>query len=299
MKSRGAGLSTARRSDFPTAVLYLAPSLAVFGVFVFFPLIYTVWLSMMDWNLISPDIRFVALGNFMRLFRDPLFWRVLGNTVVFAVCTVLVSACLGLFVAVSINEKIIARTVYRTAIFLPYVTATSAMALVWLWIFDPQYGFLNLALKAAGIKGPEWLASTSWAMPAIIIMTVWRFTGYIMLLYLGGLQRIDRELLESAAVEGAGPAAVFWKITFPLLSPTTLFIIVTTLLTMLQNFETVYIMTQGGPVNSTNMLVLYLYQNAFQFFEAGYASAISVILFAMMIGLTYVQLRSSKRWVTY
>lgn len=288
-----------RKSDAVAAGIFLFPSLMVFATFVFFPLIYTIWLSATDWNLISPDKNFLAFGNYLKLLRDPLFWKVLANTAVFSIATVFLSVSLGLFIAVSINRKIAAKTMYRTLVFLPYVTATSAMALVWLWIFDPQYGFLNMVLKVVGVRGPEWLGSTAWAMPAIIIMTVWRFTGYIMLLYLGGLQSINGELLEAASVEGAGKTAVFWKITFPLLSPTTLFVVITTLITMLQNFETVYIMTQGGPVNSTNMLVLYIYQNAFQYFEAGYASAVSVLLFLMMIGLTVIQLRSSKKWVTY
>lgn len=288
-----------RKSDSLAAGLFLFPSAAIFAVFVFFPLAYTLWLSSTDWNLISPEIKSIGIGNYSRLASDPLFWKVLANTVVFSAFTVGASVALGLFIAVSINRKIAGRTLYRTCIFLPYVTATSAMALVWLWIFDPKYGFVNMICKAIGFSGPEWLASTSWAMPAIVIMSIWRFTGYIMLLYLGGLQGINGELLEAASVEGAGKTAIFWKITFPLLSPTTLFVIITTLITMLQNFETVYIMTQGGPVNSTNMLVLYIYQNAFQFFEAGYASAISVVLFAIMIFLTLVQLRSSKKWVTY
>jgi len=288
-----------RKTEGLTAGLFLLPSLLVFGIFVFFPLVYTFWLSATDWNLISPDRNFLAFGNYLRLLGDPLFWRVLANTAIFSASVVVLAVSLGLFIAVSINRKIAARTMYRTMIFLPYVTATSAMALVWLWIFDPQYGFLNMVLRGFGVHGPEWLGSTSWAMPAIVIMTVWRFTGYIMLLYLGGLQGINGELLEAASVEGAGRTAIFWKITFPLLSPTTLFVVITTLITMLQNFETVYIMTQGGPVNSTNMLVLYIYQNAFQYFEAGYASAVSVLLFLMMIGLTAIQLRSSRKWVTY
>jgi ABC-type sugar transport system permease subunit len=287
------------KGDGLTASLLLAPSLLVFGVFVFFPLIYTFWLSATDWNLISPEKKFVGLRNYLKLLRDPLFWKVLSNTVVFSFFAVAISVSLGLFIAVLINRRTPGRTLFRTAIFLPYVTATSAMALVWLWIFDPQYGFLNMILKALGLGGPEWLASTSWAMPAIVIMTIWRFTGYIMLIYLGGLQAIDNELLEAASVEGAGRLAIFWRITFPLLSPTTLFVVITTLITMLQNFETVYIMTQGGPVNSTNMLVLYIYQNAFQFFEAGYASTVSVVLFVIMIGLTWLQLRSSRKWVIY
>jgi ABC-type sugar transport system permease subunit len=173
------------------------------------------------------------------------------------------------------------------------------MALVWLWIFDAKYGLLNTLLRYVGFPGPEWIGSVHWALPAIVIMTIWRFIGYDMLIFLSGLQRIERELIEAATVEGARGFTVFYRIILPLLSPTTLFIAVTTLITMFQNFETVYIMTQGGPVNSTNMLVLYLYQNAFQFFEAGYASTIAVVLFLLMLGLTALQLGLSKRWVHY
>lgn len=288
-----------RQSDLPVAALLLLPSLLVFTVFVLFPLVYTFLLSLTDWNLISPEKVFVGLDNYRRLLADSLFWKVMANTGIFTLVVVLVAVSLGLLLATQVNRRLPGTTIHRTVIFLPYVTATSAMALVWLWIFDPMYGFLNMGLKALGLHGPAWLASTSWALPAIILMTIWRFTGYIMLLYLGGLQSINSELLEAAEVEGASQGQAFWRITFPLLTPTTLFVVVTTVITMLQNFETVFIMTQGGPVNSTNMLVLYVYQNAFQFFEAGYASAISVVLFLIMILLTWLQLSASRRWVNY
>jgi ABC-type sugar transport system permease subunit len=285
--------------DSKVALLFLAPSLLVFSIFVFFPLLFSFFLSLTEWNLVSSEKPFVGFQNFLRLFKDPLFWKVVSNTAVFSIAVVAGSMGFGLVLAVLLNLKIQYRTVYRTGMFLPYVTTPAAMALVWLWIFDTKYGLINFFLSFLGVSGLEWIGSVHWAMPALIIMTIWRFTGYDMLIFIGGLQRIEHELLEAAEMEGAGRFTTFFKIILPLLSPTTLFIAVTSLITMLQNFETVYIMTQGGPVNSTNMLVLYLYQNAFQFFEAGYASAIAVVLFILMLALTSGQMELSKKWVHY
>ncbi|MEA3336698.1 MAG: sugar ABC transporter permease [Chloroflexota bacterium] len=281
------------------ALSYLAPSLLVFAVFVFFPLAFSGYLSLTKWDMISPNRQFTALGNYRRLLDDPLFWKVLKNTTIFSVTVVLASMAIGLALAIILDRNLRGRAFYRAGIFLPYVTSAAAMALVWLWILDPQYGLINELLRMVGIKGPGWLASVKWALPAIIIMTVWRFVGYDMLIFLGGLQSISSDVTEAARIDGAGEWALFRHITLPLLSPTTFFITVTSFITMFQNFETVFVMTQGGPVNSTNMLVLYLYQNAFQYFEAGYASAIAVVLFLIVVGLTSLQLSLSRRWVVY
>jgi ABC-type sugar transport system permease subunit/glycerophosphoryl diester phosphodiesterase len=291
----GRGFGQKLKGDGFVAAAFLLPSLAVFSVFVFAPLGFSFYLSLTGWNLISPEKPFVGLKNFSDLAADQLFWKVMWNTVVFSLAVVVLAMVIGLFLASLLNNtKLKGRTVLRTGLFLPYVTTPAAMALVWLWIFDAKYGLLNLALGFVGINGIEWIGSVQWALPALVIMTIWRFVGYDMLIFLAGLQRIERELIEAATVEGAKAPAIFFRITLPLLSPTTLFIAVTSLITMFQNFETVYIMTQGGPVNSTNMIVLYLYQNAFQFFEAGYASAIAVILFILMLLLTALQLGLSR-----
>lgn len=278
---------------------YLAPSLVVFTVFVFFPLLFSLYLSFTKWDLISPNRAVVGLANYVRLYRDPLFWKVLRNTTVFSVSVVLAALALGLGLALAVNRPIRGRSIYRAGIFLPYVTSAAAMALVWLWIFDAQYGLLNGILRAVGITGPLWLGSVDWALPALILMTIWRFTGYDMLIFLGGLQNISSEIVEAARIDGANEWVLFRHITLPLLSPTTFFIAVTSFITMFQNFETVYVMTHGGPVNATNMMVFYLYQNAFVFFEAGYASTIAVVLFALVVVLTALQVRLSGEWVHY
>lgn len=286
--------------DLSTVIVYLAPSFLVFSVFVFFPLFFSLYLSFHKWNLISPTKIFVGLGNFTRMFtKDPLFFKVLVNTTIFSVVVVVVSLFLGLALALILNSKIRGRTIYRAGIFLPYVTSPAAIALVWLWILDPKYGLLNDILRVVGIRGPEWLASVKWALPAIILMTIWRFVGYDMLIFIGGLQSLSPEIQEAAVVDGAGWWTLFWRITFPLLSPTTFFIAVTSFITMFQNFETIYVMTGGGPVDSTNMIVYYLYQNAFEFFEAGYASAIAVVLFLIVVTLTAIQFRIQGKWVHY
>ena len=286
--------------DLSTVIVYLAPSFLVFSVFVFFPLFFSLYLSFHKWNLISPNKIFVGLGNFTRMFtKDPLFFKVLVNTTIFSVVVVVVSLFLGLALALILNSKIRGRTIYRAGIFLPYVTSPAAIALVWLWILDPKYGLLNDILRVVGIRGPEWLASVKWALPAIILMTIWRFVGYDMLIFIGGLQSLSPEIQEAAVVDGAGWWTLFWRITFPLLSPTTFFIAVTSFITMFQNFETIYVMTGGGPVDSTNMIVYYLYQNAFEFFEAGYASAIAVVLFLIVVTLTAIQFRIQGKWVHY
>jgi len=286
--------------DLPTAIIYLAPSLVVFSVFVFFPLVFTIYLSFHKWNLISPKKTFIGFGNYIQVFtEDPLFIKVLWNTTVFSVVVVLATLIFGLILALILNREIAGKSFYRAGIFMPYVTSAAAMALVWLWIFDPIYGLFNSVLRVLGINGPAWLASVDWALPALIIMTIWRFTGYSMLLYIGGLQNLSNEIREAAIVDGATGWKLFWSVTFPLLSPTTFFITITSLITMFQNFETVYVMTRGGPVDSTNMIVFYLYQNAFEFFEAGYASAIAFVLFIVVVSLTALQFRVQRKWVHY
>jgi ABC-type sugar transport system permease subunit len=288
-----------RKSDLGKAILFISPSLLVFAVFVFFPLLFSGVLSFTKWDLISSERPFAGLANYARLFSDRVFLKALANTAVFSVIVVAASGVIGLALAVVLDKPIRGRTIYRAAFFSPYLTSTAAMALVWLWIFDPQYGLINGALAGLGISGPGWIASVDWALPALMIMTVWRFMGYDMILFLGGLQGVPRELKEAALIDGASGTRIFFRITLPLISPTTLFVVVTTFITMFQNFETVAVMTQGGPVNATNMLVFNLYQNAFQFYEAGYASAIAIVLFAIVIAATAFQMRASKRWVHY
>lgn len=286
-------------SHLRVAALFLAPSLIIFGVFIYYALGFNIFLSTTSWNFLTPDFPSVGFDNYVRLFNDARFWRALSNTAVFAVGTISFSMLFGLLFALMLNEKIPARGVLRTIFFTPYVTTTAAVALLWVWIFDPRYGLVNAALAMFGIEGPRWLTDQNWSMSALIIMNVWKTLGYTMVIYLSGLQAIPRDLLEAAKIDGAGRWTMFRYITFPLLSPTTFFILVTTLLSAFQVFDQVAIMTQGGPVGSTSVLNFYVYEQAFVNLRAGYAATISTIFFIILLSITIIQVRLSRRWVHY
>ncbi|MCL4560924.1 MAG: sugar ABC transporter permease [Chloroflexi bacterium] len=289
--------SPLRRADYLTAILFLAPSLIVFGVFVYYALGFNLYLSFTSWNFLSSTKTFIGLENYQRMIADPRFWKVIVNTFYFSIATVAFSLLFGLVLALILNQKMSGRGLLRVIFFSPYITTTSALALLWIWIFDPNYGLMNYALQLVGIGGPRWLTSTTWAMPALIIMTVWKTSGYAMVIFLAGLTNIPHELREAAQIDGAGPWATLWKITLPLLSPTTFFILFTLLISAFQTFDQVAVMTAGGPINATNVLNYYIYEQAFINYKAGYAASLAVVFFLILLGLTILQLRASRRWV--
>ncbi len=288
-----------RRADALIALLFLAPSLFIFCTFIFFPLAYTFWLSFHKWNMIKPARPFIGLTNYQRLFTSPDFWHVLRNTAVYTAGAVSLTMLTGLVLALLLNRPMANRALYRAAIFSPTVTATVAVAMLWLWIFDPQYGLMNELLRAVHLPRLQWLGDPFWALPALIIMGVWKFAGYDMVIFLAGLQNIPQELYEAAKIDGANGIDAFRMITLPLLTPTTFFLLTVSIISSFQVFDQIFVMTQGGPINSTNVFVYYLYQNAFKFFEAGYASSIAVVFFAIIMTLTFVQTRLANRWVHY
>ncbi|MCA1646567.1 MAG: sugar ABC transporter permease [Chloroflexi bacterium] len=280
-------------------MLFLAPSFVFFAIFWYYPLLASAYISLTKWNIVAPTKPFVGLLNYERLFADPRFMLIIKNTAFYSIGVVGTSMLLGLGLAVLLNRKMVARGLYRTAIFTPYVTSLAAVSLLWTWIFDPQFGLMNAGLRALLIPAPGWLSSPEWALPAIMVMAVWHSLGYNMVIFLAGLQNVPEELNEAARIDGATGPRLFWHITLPLLSPTTFFLVVTGLIASFQVFDAVAVMTQGGPLDSTNVFVFYLYQNAFQFFEMGYASAIAMVLFAIVIVLTAIQMVASRRWVHY
>ncbi len=291
--------SRRKRKDFVTALVFLTPSLTLFGIFVYYGLGFNIYLSLTSWNFLSKTKKIIGLLNFERLFADPRFWKVLWNTTYYAVGTIVLSIVLGLLFALLLNQKIPGRGIFRTIIFSPYVTTTAAIAVLWIWIFDPTYGLINFALSLVGIAGPRWLTSTTWAMPALLIMNAWRTSGYTMVIFLAGLTNIPREYYEAAEIDGAGRLQTFFHITLPLLSPTTFFLVVTTLLSAFQVFDQVQVMTQGGPVDATKVINYTIYIEAFQSFRAGYAASIASVLFIILLTITILQLRLSRRWVHY
>lgn len=292
-------LVPSRRKNLLTAFLFLLPSLLVFGVFVYYALGFNVYLSFTSWNFLSKTKDIIGFDNYARLLSSKVFWNALSNTAYFAFASVIISLIFGLFLAILLNQKIPARGLFRTIIFSPYVTTTAAISLLWVWIFQPDFGLFNFGLNLIGINGPSWLSNPKWAMPALIIMNVWHNTGYVMVIFLAGLQGIDKTLYEAAAIDGAGGWKKFLNVTLPMLSPTTFFIIVTTLLNNFNTFDQVAVMTKGGPAGATTVMNYFIYQEAFVSFRAGYASTASTVLFLILLLITIMQTRLSNRWVHY
>jgi multiple sugar transport system permease protein/sn-glycerol 3-phosphate transport system permease protein len=292
------GLTPSRR-ERAVFLAFIAPNFLLFGIFTFWPLLYNVYLSFMKWNMIAPRKQLVWLDNYVTMAQDPIFWKVLWNTVYLAAGSITIRLILALGLALLLNQKLAGRAVYRAIIFSPTFTTGAAIALVWTWIFHKQLGLLRLPLDLLGITSPGWLTDIHWTIPALIIVTVWKGLGYDMVIFLAGLQGIPAELYEAARVDGAGAWGLFRHVTLPMLSPITFFLIVTSIINALQIFDIVAVMTGGGPLNSSKVYVYYIYENAFKWFKVGYASALSVVLFLVTLGVTMVQTRLSRRWVHY
>ncbi len=277
----------------------LAPALAVLGVFVFFPVLYVAYLSLTNWDLISPSPEFVGLRNYLDLARSGEFLAALFRTVLFSGATAALTLPLALFLAVLLNREFKGRSVYRTVLSSPYVVPLVGSSIVWLWLYNPNYGLINYVLSLFGISGPAWLQNPSTALLSVIIASVWQYVGYYALLFLVGLQSIPGELYEAARIDGAGSWTEFRRITVPLLTPTILFASTVSVLQSFQVFDQIYVLTGGGPAKSTTTLVFYLYQQGFQFFDIGAASAVSVFMLLSLVTFTALHLYFSRRWVHY
>jgi multiple sugar transport system permease protein len=256
-------------------------------------------LGFTKWDLVTAP-EWIGIANYREAFASDLFRQVLGNTFLYVLLSAPVSVACSLALALMVNRRIRGITAFRTLYFFPVVTSMVAVAVVWSWLYNPEFGLLNYLLRElGGIEGPRWLLSTDWAMPAIALMSIWKGIGYNMLIFLAGLQAIPGTLYEAATIDGAGPVRRFTSVTLPMLSPTTFFVFVITLIGSLQIFEQTYTMTQGGPANSTLTLSYFIFQNAFQYFRMGYATAMAYILFAITLVVTIAQFRLQKRWVFY
>ena len=285
-------------SDTFWGFIFLLPNLLGFLAFILGPVVASLALSFASWDLLTP-IKWVGIGNYRDLFTDEVFWKVLWNTVYYTLGTVPLGIAISLFLAIALNQKIRGIELFRGIYFLPVISSTVAVAVVWQWLYNPEFGLINHLLHLIGIRGPNWLTSTTWAMPAVIIMSIWKNLGFNMLLFLAGLQGIPEHFYEAAKIDGANWWQRFRHVTIPLLSSTTLFVVVTSIISSFQVFDQIYIMTAGGPARSTSVLVHYLYQNAFQYFKMGRASAIAYVLFFMVFIITVIQLRFSKKWTVY
>ena len=280
-------------------LLFVGPNLFFFAVFSFWPIIYSAYLSTRRWDMIAPVKPFVGLNNYRYLFTDDTFRLVLRNTVVFTGVTVGGTLALGLGLALLLNQPLRGREGAKAILFAPSLLSGAAISIVWIYLFDPRFGLIARMLDVVGVASPAWLADPRWAMPAVIIVSIWKDLGFTAVIYLAGLRTIPRDLYEAAKVDGAGPWWRFRSVTLPMLSPIVFFLGVTSLLNTIQSFDIIQVMTRGGPVDSTTTLIYYVYQQGFVAFNAGRASAAAIILFVAMLGITLAQVRWAERQVQY
>ena len=273
------------------AVIFLAPALILLGIFLFYPIAYLLYLSFTTGSFTVEGVRWVGWRNYWRLLIDADFWQVMGNTIYFGFATVIPTIIIPLLLATILNQAIAFRGFLRTAYFIPSITSLVAVGLGFRWLFQTQ-GPVNDWLIALGLNPIPWLSSTIWAMPVLILLSSWKQLGFNLIVFLGGLQTIPQSRYEAAELDGADDWAKFWYITLPGLKPTIIFAIVTTAIFTFRSFEQVYIITGGGPLNSTNLLVYYIYEQAFARFEFGYAAAAATILLLITFIFVGVYLRS-------
>jgi multiple sugar transport system permease protein len=279
--------------------LFLLPNIIGFLLFSLLPVGATLVISTLNWDLIQ-EPKFVGLQNYVTLFRDDtIFHQVAGNTAYFVVGVVPASIVLSLLLALAMNTRLRGISLFRAIFFIPVITSSVAVAMLWRWLYNTDYGLINVGLHALGLPVIPWLSSTRWAMPAVIIMAVWKNLGYNMIIYLAGLQGIPPTLYEAAALDGAGGWARFKDITLPLLGPTTFFILIISIINSFQVFDLAFILTHGGPGIATNTIVMYIYDQGFQYFQMGYAAAIAWVLFIVIFLITLLQMRFQKLWVHY
>lgn len=297
-------MMTARRAD-RTGYLYIAPWLLGFLLLTAGPMCVSLYLSTTSWTMLTPPVG-VGPGNYTAILTDdPLFAVSLMNTLFYVLLAVPLGLGVALTLALLLDQKVKGVAFFRTAFFLPSITNMVAVAMLWLWIFNPEYGLLNSLLRQIGVAGPLWLQSETWAKPSLVLMSLWGVGG-TMMIFLAALQGIPQELYEAAELDGAGPVRRFLHITVPMISPAVLFNLVVGIIGTFQVFTQAFVMTgtaqpgtEGGPNNATLFVVLYLYKKAFQEFRMGYASALAWVLFFLILAATIAQMRMAKRWVHY
>ena len=297
-KGNKKGLSLALRQNI-VGYSFILPNFIGFFIFTFIPVIFSLLLSFSHWDGFT-EMEFAGLDNFIKIFKDRIFVQSIWKTAYFSIFTVLFSMVASLGLALLLNQKIKARGFFRCALFFPYVASVVAISVVWNAMLQPDYGPVNEFLKFIGIANPpRWFASTDWVIPGLIIVNVWRNMGYFMIIYLAGLQNIDESLYEAAALDGAKGWTLFRKITWPLLSPSTFFVVMMLVINSFKVFDMVWLMTQGGPGTASTMLSQYIYNQAFVSWDYGKSSAAAMILFVIVALLTVFQFKAEKKVVNY
>ena len=287
------------RKEWLLFILFMLPNIVLFGLFTFWPMIENIRLSTQRWDMISPIRIDVGLANYRYLINDDTFRKVLFNTAYFTVAAVGLSLLLGLIVALLLNQPLKLRDGARAVVFAPTLLSGAAIGIVWSYIFDPRYGLVAQGLSWINVSSPDWLNRPEWSMPAIIIVYVWKNLGFAAVIFLAGLQAIPKDLYDAARIDGANIWWRFRSVTLPMLSPITFFLLITSILNTFQAFDIIRVMTQGGPVDATNTLIYYVYEQGFVAFSAGRSAAASLVLFVLMMVVTLVQLRFAEERVHY
>jgi multiple sugar transport system permease protein len=282
-----------KRSIKIAPYIFIAPNVILFLVFMIIPILFTFYISFHKWTILGTP-KFTGLANYTKMLSDKVFWISIWNTVYYTVGTVPFSMALGLAGAILLNRKIPLRSFFRGVFFAPVVVSLVATGLIWAWMFNPNYGLINHLLSYVGLQGINWLSSSTWAMPAVILTTLWVRIGYCLVIYLAGLQAIPESLYEAAEIDGANSWQKFWYITLPMLKHTTIFVLVISIIYGFMVFDLIYTMTNGGPGQSTTVIVQYIYQKAFVEGDMGYGSALGTILFLVMMIFTAIQLRMGR-----
>lgn len=286
------------KEDKRWALFFLSPYIIGLLLFWVGPVIASFFISFTDWELVGKPI-WVGFENYKNLFNDKLFIKSLVNTAYYTILSVPLKMVLSLLLAVAMNQKLKGIVFFRTAFFLPHISSMVAIALLWKWIYNSEYGLLNYLIGLIGLSPQNWLGNPKLAMPALVLMSVWKGLGYDMMIWLAALQGIPEDLYEAARIDGATRWQQFKNITIPLLSPTTFMLLILGIIGSFKVFEQSYVMTSGGPAYATHTLVLYIYSNAFEWLRMGYASAMAYILAIIIFIVTVIQLKAQKKWVYY
>lgn len=276
--------------------LFISPNLILFIIFFLIPIFATVFFSFAKWDLVNPA-KYIGIGNYKELLRDREFYKVFINTLYFTIISTPLNVILPLFLAMALNQKIKGIAIYRTAYFLPVVSSMVAVSLVWLWLFNRDYGLINAFLKLIGFSKQGWLNDVRLAMPSVVIVTVWKGLGFYMTIFLAALQDVPDTLIEAAKIDGANWFQRFFHITIPMISPAIFFVVIMSTIWGFQTFDQIYMITEGGPLGSTTVLVYELYKQGFEFLRMGKASAIAIFLLAIILVGTLIQWQIRKRWV--
>lgn len=287
-----------RRQQILWGYFFVFPAMLGFFLFMAYPMIQGIILSFMNWSGLGSK-EWVGLANYVKMFQDKHFLKAVWNTAYYTIGILLIGVPLALILAMLLNQKLRGRNLYRMAFYLPVITMMVAVSMLWKWLLSTNHGLVNYFLGFIGIPKISWLLDPKWAMPGLILMSIWKGTGFNMIIFLAGLQGIPKTYYEAADIDGANWWHKFKNITLPLLSPTTFFIMITTMIHSFQIFQQAYIVTEGGPQDATTTVVYYVYKNAFEWFHMGYACTQAALLFVILIVATFIQMRLQRRWVFY